>query len=888
MDRLLQFRMRLRSLFRKERLYAAMEEELRIHIEMETEANIASGMTREEARQAALEKFGRVESYEEKCRYERRVKWIENPIQDLCSAFQMLGKTPGFTIVSVLTLTLGIGVNLALFALLNDQLLRPRPVVSPGELWAICPADASGNPCNANFGRPYYEAVRKNKGVFNGIVGYARIFPKLRTQDGWEMVVAELVSGDYFKFLGVQPMMGRGFLPEEDDQPGAHKVVVISHRFWQHHFHADRHILGRTLILNDQVLEVIGVAPRSFSSFDGPLCDFWMPTSLENQMDELSSYTLLGRLRNGVGPVEASESLTPTVREVTRSISAGAIADREQYGYSPSLTGVMLVPVGYGSLAPEIDRGLVARQIGLGALATLLVLFIAATNLASLLLARGLGRRKELATRLALGATRGVLMRRLMFEGVLVATLGSVCGVLLLRWLGHSLPALILVVVNRATPLLPDFRVVAVAVAGALLVGAGFSVVPALEATRFHPLAALKDPEGVVGLPRGRWSWKKALIVVQVAGSLVLFSGTCLCVCAINRQLQLDVGFRTDRLTMAMLDLEKIGYTTKTAPPMVEELRRRLALLPGVEAVGMTETRPFSFQRGRMRVPRLDGYEPPEGTGAVFDFGSVGPDSFRALGIPVLLGRDVSGADLLFHRPVALVNESFLKRYWPGQNPLGKQIDQFEIVGVVGDARLLGSPLERPTPAVYFAGHPESAQRPTLIICSTNKPDSLVSAIRAELVKVHPQLGESHILTMGQAMRNILVVQRSALNVLGVLAGVALGLTVLGVFGVASHLVAQRRREMAIRLAIGARRSDVAKLILRFGLGLAGAGVGFGLPAAIAGALVLRHAVYGVKLFDVTAYVTASVVVLVAVVLVCWFPARRASAIDPMTVLRFE
>jgi len=254
----------------------------------------------------------------------------------------------------------------------------------------------------------------------------------------------------------------------------------------------------------------------------------------------------------------------------------------------------------------------------------------------------------------------------------------------------------------------------------------------------------------------------------------------------------------------------------------------------------------------------------------------------------VFLGRDVSGADLLLHRRVAFVNESFLKHYWPGQNPLGKQIDQFEIIGVVGDARLMGSPLEGPTPAVYFAGHPESAQRPTFIICSTNKPDSLVSEIRAELVKVHPQLGDSHILTMRQAMRKVLVVQRSAMNVLGVLAGVALGLTVLGVFGVASHLVAQRRREIGIRLAVGAWRSDVAKLILRFGLGLAGAGVGFGLPAAIAGALVLRHAVYGVRLFDLTAYFTASAMVLTTVILACLLPARRAAVIDPMTVLRFE
>jgi len=422
-----QLRFWLRSLFHGQRLDAEMEEEMGFHIEKDIAANMDGGMDRDEARFVALRTFGGIESIKEDCREDRGVSWIENAVKDVGYAIRMLGKSPGFTTVVVLTLTLGIGVNLALFALLNDQLLRPRPVLRPEELWAICPADSSGRKCGVRFCRPYYEAVRNNKGAFNGIIGYARIFPKLRTADGWEPVVAQLASGDYFNFLGVQPVIGRGFVPEEDDKPGAHRVVVISYRFWHRYFHGERAILGRTLTLNDQVLEVIGVAPRGFNGFGAPLSEFWLPTSLENALDEISNYTLLGRLSNGVSPVEAAGSLTAEVREVTKSLNLGVIPGYQRYAYARGFTQVMIEREGYGSLGPEFDLDFIIKEFRLGALATVLVLLIAAMNLASLLLARALGRRKELATRLALGATRWVLVRQLMLEGVLVAVLGSVC-----------------------------------------------------------------------------------------------------------------------------------------------------------------------------------------------------------------------------------------------------------------------------------------------------------------------------------------------------------------------------------------------------------------------------------------------------------------------------
>jgi len=335
------------------------------------------------------------------------------------------------------------------------------------------------------------------------------------------------------------------------------------------------------------------------------------------------------------------------------------------------------------------------------------------------------------------------------------------------------------------------------------------------------------------------------------------------------------------------MDLAKVGYTANTAPQAIEQLRQRFSLLAGVEVVGVTDTTPFSFEISKMAISRLDGYAAPNNTPIMFDYAFVGPETFRALGIPVSQGGEIASADFPDHRRVALVNESFVKQYWPGQVALGKQINQHEIIGVVADARL-SSPVEPPSPAVYFVADPNTTQYFTFIIRSKNNPESLLSAIRAELVKVHPRLGESRIVTMRQAMLHVLILERSVLKVIGALAAVGFVLTTLGVYGVTSYLVAQRRREIGIRLAIGARRFQVAKLIFRFGLGLAVAGVGFGLPAAGAAGWLLHHLLSGVTPLDLTSYIIASVVLLLAVSLACWFPATRAAKIDPMTTLRLE
>ena len=887
--------LRFRALFHKRKLDAEMAEEMRAHVEMQTQENLEAGMAPDEARHAALRQFGWVESIKETCREQRGIRWVEGLLGDLRFGARMLRRSPGFTAVAVLVLALGIGVNLALFALLDDQLLRPQPVSHPEELWAIRPSDSSGRPKFLNLSTPYYEAIREHHPLLKGVIGFGGFGAKLREPDGWDDVSGLMVSGDYFSFLGVQPVIGRGFLPEEDAHPGASSVAVISYRFWERRFQKDPAVAGKTLILNGQVVEVVGVAPPDFDRFSSSR-DLWVPLSMKSLFGYPPPYSpvysLLGRLPQGVSPPQAADSLAPVVQDVTKSLAP----ERQKPGHfvpyaanNANFTRVAVVRAGYGALAAEWDRGPLIRGVGLAAIGTLLVLLIAGSNLANLLLARALSRRKEMAVRLALGASRWKLIRQTMLEGLLLAGLGGLAAALLLALFGRALLPVMSVAGYYPRSLFPDVRILAAALAGALVTGAGFSAFPAFQATRFDPLAALKGSG--VGRRLRRWWLQRALVVAQVGGSLVLLSGACLCLRDIAQMLRTDVGFRPEPLVVACADLEKAGFTTSTAPIVAAELRRRFSELPEVEVVGMTAHAPFEGWHGHQVAGNFEGYSAPEGSKTTYGFAFAGPDSFRALGIPIIAGRDFSDSDFAVRRPIAVVNQSFVRKFWPNQMVLGKHLEfrfLYEVVGIVADARL-DTPAEPPGPMVFFAAlDHDSALNPVFIIRARKNAPSLVGPVRAELARVSPRLADSRVFTAVQAMRFVLHDQRNALNLLAGLASLALALTILGAYGIMSCLVAQRTQEIGIRMAVGARRTDVARLILCSGLGIAWTGIGLGFPVALCGSSVLRHAIYGVSQFDPAAYGAAALAVLLAILLACWLPARRAAKLDLMTALRYE
>ncbi|MHB9008937.1 MAG: ABC transporter permease, partial [Limisphaerales bacterium] len=792
-------------------------------------------------------------------------------MNDLKFAFRQLLKHPGFSAAAVLTLALGIGVNLALLTLLYDQFLRPKGLPQPETLWQIMPADATGRPKFFNLSRPYYEALRQNPRAFRAVIGMRAVPVKVRTPEGWASTVAQLVSGDYFTMIGVSPDLGRGFRPEEDQQPGTHSVAVISHGFWQDHFQGDPEILGKTLSFKGEypetrIVEIVGVMAPGFVGLSATPRDVILPLSMETLLTVPSSYSVFGRLDRNIPPWVAAEVLAPIVEEVTRTLHPpsppehfGSLANN-----NAQFTRVALLPAGHGNRNQAFVQEYGSEFLmhtGVASGGSLLVLLIAALNLTTLLLARGLSRRRELATRLALGASRWAVVRPLLIEGVLLATLGAASALVMQDWFTAAAPKLMsLAIFDPSTPvsLRHDLRVVAAALIGALVVGVAFSVWPAFVVTRFELIPALKcSPSG----PErdGLWSPGRFLVVGQVAASLVLLASAGLCFRALAAQLRGGTGFATGRLIVANADFEgvlsmdsrfiesgsrrlNVDFLKSNAPTMAEELRQRLVALPGVEAVGVMGGAPLSAPYRVQVTSRLAGHE---GREVSFGAGIIGAGCFQALGIPLVEGREVNPADLASPRRVALVNESFVHQFWPGGSVLGRELvderwnEGYEVIGVVRDARL-ESTAEPPQPTAFF-GSWASALHPTFIVRTRAAPGSLLGTVTTELVKTDPWFRQSRVQPLREVLEARFATERNILRLLEARGALALGLTILGAYGLMSYRATWRTREIGIRLAVGATPVAVGRLMVDSGVRLGLAGVVLGLPAALGAAWILRR-----------------------------------------------
>lgn len=806
--------------------------------------------------------------------------------QDIRYGVRALGKNPGFTAVAVLTLALGLGANLALFGILNEMLLRPKPVARPQELWAMVPANEARQPVYANICRPYYDAIRRQGRVFQGIIGYAGIRPKLRTEDGAERIEAELVSGEYFSFLGVVPVLGRGFLPEEDGQAGGHAVAVISYAFWRSQLGGTPDVLGKTVTLNNTPVEIVGVAPEGFAGLGFRPPSLWLPASMEPLLGELTIYQLVGRLAEPRLAATAADLLTPIVAQVTQESSGFKDPRWSRYGVSPGFHKVRLDPIGRGLLGVSYLRPRVLGFLQFAGVATVLLLLIACANVASLFLARALQRRKETATRVALGATRAALVRQVLCEGVLVAAGGTVGALLVFSWVGGTL--MTFAGWWPGPPLHPaaDVRVLLFAAGAALAVGVGFTVLPAFQATAFAPSAVLKDGAGA----GRRRSWlRHGLIVAQVVGSLVLLCGATLCLRSMSKQLSVDLGYRSDRLAVAPLDLERVGFTADTALGQLEEIVRRVTFVPGVERVAVSPVDLMGGMKTHLYVAEgVEDYNPSHENSVEFGFyPRVGPGMFAVLGIPILRGRDFSQEDVESGRRIVIVNESFVRKFWPGREPLGMHIRQWEVVGVVQDAQLDRFD-ERPDAAAFLVTKKEALLQPNLLIRAQGDARCVVASVRAELARIHPKLVVGDVRTLRDIIKNTLALEHAALRILGALGVLALVLASVGTYGVVAYMVNSRTREIGIRLAVGATRGDVLRLVLSTGLRLGLIATALGLPLALGGAVVLRHQIAGIRPFDPVSFVVVTMCVLAALIAACWLPARRAAKIDPMVALRYE
>jgi predicted permease len=812
-------------------------------------------------------------------------------LQDLRYGFRHLLKSPGFTLIAVLSLALGIGANTSIFSLVNTVLLRPLPgVENPKRLVSVYPVRQDRS--TALFSYPNLVDVRDRNEVLSGLSGFKFATLSLSHDGNNERVWSYLVSGNYFDVLGVKAALGRTFLPEEDRTPGSHPVVVLSYNCWQRRFSSAPAIIGRSIILNGHTFNVIGVAPEGFNGTEVVFQpEMWVPMMMADVVEPGSNWMTargtgvlftVGRLKPGVSVAQAQSSLSALARQLG-----------EEHPDTSRGEAMTLNPPGL--LVPRLRRPAIAFA-GILMLVVGLVLLLACINLANLLLARATGRRKEIAIRLALGASRWRLLRQLLTESLLLSVTGGLLGLFLAWWI-NSLIAVFKPPVDFPIliDLKIDWRVLIFTIVASLLTGILFGLLPALQATKPDVVTTLKADSAIGGYRRSRL--RNALIVAQMALSLILLICAGLVLRSVQQVQKMNPGFEPDKAVEISLDLGLQGYDAARGQEFYRQLAERVAVVPGVEAVSFANYLPLSFSRVNRGI-YVEGQPAARGAQLPSSLNSrVAPDYFRVMGIPVLHGRDFNAQDKEQEAKVAIVNEAFTRRFWPGlassNEALGKRFSFagtegtfWEVIAVAKDGKYI-SLSESPQPFVYIPLQ-NSDLSLTLVARTASNPQATLTAIRNEVRQLDATLPVYDAKSLTEHMSLSLFPTRVAAVALGSFGLLALGLAVIGLYGIVSYSVAQRTQEIGVRIALGARVIDLHKLIIGQGMKLALIGMAFGIIGALALAKLMSSLLIGVSPTDPVIFAGITLLLILVVLLACYVPARRATKVDPMTALRYE
>ena len=818
--------------------------------------------------------------------------------QDIRYAVRILTTNAVFSTLAVVTLALGIGANTAIFSLVNAVLLRPLPGVEDADRLLSFERIQTGRKYY-NFSYPDYLDYRDQNRSFSGLAAHVAT-PLSLAGATTERLRGAVVTGNYFSVLGVKAATGRLLQPGDDVTVGAHPLAVVSYGFWQRTFGADPGVIGESITLNGHNFLVIGVAAEGFGGTSvGPSTDVWVPMAMQPQAIPRMSPGVLsdrsagwigitGRLNHQVGLEQAQAEMTALARNVEQAYPG------TNMGRSLALTA------GLGLTSEE--RTSFRRFLGLLLACVGLLLLIACGNVANLLMVRTASRRREIAIRLALGASRGRLVRQLLTEGLLLSLLASGVGLLLAPWatrlvLAFQQPAYDL----RGLGLGLDTRVLAFTLALALLTGIFFGLAPALQSSNPDLTTALKDGAPAGGPHKSRL--QGLLVVAQVALSLALLICAGLVVRTMQKVLTLDKGFDTDRRLLLSLDLSIQGYSPEAGRSFYEQLIRRLGSVPGVTSASFAKTVPPNDWSDRLSV-FYEGQEPPPDAlradpemGIRVDLNRIAPNYFRTLGIPLLQGRDFKEVDREGAPLVAVVNEKLAEKLWPGESPLGRRLSApflggparppVEIIGVARDTRYR-TLLDEAPPILYLPVLQAYDGRTTLVIHTAGEPAALTEAVRAEVGQVDKHIPLFAVKSMSDQVATTLWQQRMAAGLIGVFGGLSLLLAAIGIYGVISHSVTERTRETGVRVALGASPGAVVKLFIRRGVRLALIGVVLGVVAGFSLTRLMTGLLYGVGPTDPAIFIGASVLLLAVALSASYIPARRATKVDPMVALRHE